>query len=181
MDASPSEGTVLPKKSPQTVTVTGERVAPTIDGVSTHQQVTQQDDRGSLTEIYSPLWQFDNIPLVYLYTVTIRPGKAKGWAVHHDQVDRYFFYQGTTKLVLYDDRADSPTHGLVTEHYYGDLNRTLVLVPPGIYHAVENVGSTDALLINLPSEPYHHEDPDKLTLPLNNDLIPYRFKEDIGR
>ncbi len=170
----------LPHKSPPTVTPSGERLVQIIDGVRIRQQVTQQDDRGTLTELYSPQWGFDEQPLVYLYTVTVRPGKAKGWAVHHDQIDRYFFFQGTCKLVLFDDRPESPTYRLVNEFYFSECNRSLVYVPPHIYHAVQNVGFNDVLMINLPSEPYHHEDPDKHTLPLNNDVIPYRFESSLG-
>jgi dTDP-4-dehydrorhamnose 3,5-epimerase len=169
-----------PRKSPQTVAPSGERVAPVIHGVRIHQQVTQQDERGSLTEIYSPHWRFDDVPLVFLYTVVVRPGKAKGWAVHHEQTDRYFFYQGTLKLVLYDDRPDSPTHRMVNELVFSEVNRSLVLVPPRVYHAVHNVGSTDGLMISFPSHPYRHQDPDKYTLPLENDLIPYTFDSGLG-
>jgi dTDP-4-dehydrorhamnose 3,5-epimerase len=172
--------TMQPKKAGQTVTTDGERIATRIEGVKVHQQVTQQDERGTLTELYSPFWGFDDIPLVFLYTVTIRPGMAKGWAVHHDQVDRYFFWGGSIKLVLYDDRPESPTYRMINELYFSELNRSLVLVPPHVYHAVQNVGTTEGLMINLPSEPYHHEDPDKYTLPLNNDLIPYKFERTIG-
>jgi dTDP-4-dehydrorhamnose 3,5-epimerase len=170
----------MPKKSPQTVTPLGERVAPVIHGVRIHQQVTQQDERGTLTEIYSPSWGFDDIPLVFLYTVTVRPGKVKGWAVHHEQTDRYFFYQGTLKLVLYDDRPESPTHKMINELYFSEANRSLVLVPPHVYHAVHNVGAVEGVLISLPSQPYRHADPDKYTLPLKNDLIPYTFENSLG-
>lgn len=167
--------TMMPKKAQQSVTTGGERIAPTIEGVLVRQQVTQQDHRGSLTEIYSPSWGYDDIPVVYVYTVTTRPGMVKGWAIHDQQVDRYFFYSGSLKLVLYDARASSPTHRMISQLYFSETNRSLVTVPPGIYHAVENVGRTDALMINFPSEPYRHEDPDKHTLPLDNDVIPYRF------
>lgn len=166
---------MAPKKAKQTVTRDGEQIAPMIDGIRVRQQVTQQDHRGTLTEIYSPQWGFDNIPLVFLYTVTARPGMIKGWAVHYQQVDRYFFYSGSLKLVLYDARESSPTRGMINELYFSEANRSLVSVPPGVYHAVENVGTADALMINFPSEPYRHEDPDKYTLPLENDVIPYRF------
>jgi dTDP-4-dehydrorhamnose 3,5-epimerase len=172
--------TTQPRKAGQTVTVDGKSVKPLIDGVKIHQQVTQQDERGTLCEIYSPHWNFDDIPLVFAYLVTIRPGKVKGWALHKDQVDRYFFCSGTVKLVLYDDRADSPTHGMVNELYFSEFNRSLVLVPPGVYHAVHNVGTTEALMFNIPSEPYHHDDPDKYLLPLENDLIPYTFDKGLG-
>jgi dTDP-4-dehydrorhamnose 3,5-epimerase len=170
----------VPRKSPQTVTSSGGRIEPVIDGVRVHPQVTQQDERGTLTEIYSPFWDFDDIPLVFVYTVTVRPGKVKGWAVHYEQTDRYFFYQGALNLVLYDARPESPTRGMVNELFFSEANRSLVLVPPHVYHAVHNVGTTDGLMINFPSHPYRHADPDKYTLPLRNDLIPYRFESKLG-
>lgn len=171
---------VQPKKSPPTVTAKGERLETLIEGVMIHQQVTQQDERGTLTEIYSPFWEFDSIPLVYLYSVTVNPGITKGWAVHQEQIDRYFFYHGSAKLVLYDDRPQSSTYGMINELYFSEVNRSLVLVPAHIYHAVQNVGKTDVIMINLPSSPYCHHDPDKHTLPLDNDFIPYKFERIIG-
>jgi dTDP-4-dehydrorhamnose 3,5-epimerase len=161
--------------SKQTVTPDGQSIAPRIAGVQIHHPPTHQDDRGTLCEIYNQAWAFDDIPLVHAYLVTVRPGKVKGWAVHGQQVDRYFFCSGSLKLVLYDGRDDSPTKGMINELYFSELNRGIVLVPPGIFHAVENVGITDGLLFNLPSEPYRYEAPDKKTLPLENDLVPYSF------
>ena len=146
-----------------------------IHGVREYRPTTHEDDRGSLCELYSQSWNFDDIPMVHAYLVTVRPGRVKGWALHEDQVDRYFFACGSAKLVLYDARNGSPTYGLVTEKVYSESNRALVSVPPGIYHAVECVGSADALLFNIPSDPYNYEAPDKLTLPLENDVIPYSF------
>jgi dTDP-4-dehydrorhamnose 3,5-epimerase len=171
----------VPVKATQTVTRDGRRIAPMIQDVRVHAQVTQQDERGTLTELYSPFWGFDDIPLVFMYAVTVHPGKVKGWAVHTEKVDRYFFYQGSLRLVLYDDRVDSPTRGMVNDLYFSETNRSLVLVPPGIYHAVQNVGTTDGLMLNMPSHPYRHENPDKHTLPLDNDLIPFRFENSLGR
>src|SRR5262249_50266653 len=136
----------VPIKARQTVTRDGRSIAPVIAGVRIHPQVTQQDDRGTLTEIYSPFWEFDDIPLVYLYTVTVHPGKVKGWAVHSEKVDRCFFYWGSLRLVLYDNRADSPTCRMVNDLYFSETNRSLVLVPPGVYHAVQNVGTTEGLM-----------------------------------
>ena len=31
------------------------------------------------------------------------------------------------------------------------------------------------MFVNLPSQPYRHDDPDKYRLPLENDVIPYRL------
>ena len=171
---------IKPQKVTPTVTVTGKRLQSLIDGVKIHSQVTQQDNRGTLTEIYSPFWTFDTIPLVYIYTVSVHPSKTKGWAVHHIQTDRYFFYTGSAKLVLYDSRVKSSTYGMINELYFSETNRSIVLVPPRVYHAVQNVGMTEVLLINFPSHIYQHDNPDKYTLPLDNDLIPYQFNATTG-
>ncbi|EKD71897.1 MAG: dTDP-4-dehydrorhamnose 3,5-epimerase [uncultured bacterium] len=171
---------IEPIKAIPTVTVTGKRLQTVIDGVKIQQQVTQQDDRGTLTEIYSPFWAFDTIPLVYIYTVSVHPAKIKGWAVHSVQTDRYFFYTGSAKLVLYDSRPESSTYGMINEFYFSETNRSIVLVPPHIYHAVQNVGTKEVLLLNFPSHAYKHDDPDKYILPLDNNLIPYQWNSNLG-
>ena len=162
-----------PTRQSQTVTPAGESCAPVIDGVKEFRPVTHEDERGSLCEIYAQAWNFDDIPLVHAYLVTVRPGMVKGWAVHEKQVDRYFFVSGASKLVLYDDRRESPTHGLVTEKTYSDINRALVSVPPGVFHAVECLGERESVLFVIPSEPYHYELPADRTTPEEKDLIPY--------
>jgi dTDP-4-dehydrorhamnose 3,5-epimerase len=171
---------VTPLKAAATVTPDGASLKPRIDGVRIHRAVTHEDDRGTLCEIYGAAWGFDDLPLVHAYLVTVRPGMVKGWAIHEEQVDRYFFVSGCSKLVLYDGRPHSPTHRLVTEDCFSEASRALVLVPPGVFHAVENIGQADSLLFNIPSRPYRHEDPDKHTLPLANDLIPYSFDKPRG-
>lgn len=165
-----------PTVAAQTVTPDGRSVQPLIEGIRIHHPTTHQDERGTLCEIYSRAWKFDDVPLVHAYLVTVRPRKVKGWAIHQTQIDRYFFVQGSLKVVLYDAREGSPTHGMINERVFSEANRALLSVPPLVYHAVENVGETDGLLFNIPSDPYDYEKPDKLTLPLVNDLIPYSFE-----
>ena len=69
---------------------------------------------------------------------------------------------------------------MINELHFSETNRCIVLVPPHVYHAVENVGTTEVLLISFPSHAYKHEDPDKYTLPLDNNLIPYKFNSTSG-
>jgi dTDP-4-dehydrorhamnose 3,5-epimerase len=172
--------TTNPKKDIQTVTPEGKPTKPLIDGVRVRYAITHPDDRGSLCEIFNPIWGIHEEPLVYVYTATIRPNKIKGWVVHRKQDDRLFVSHGTLRFVLFDDRADSPTHKAVNEIYIGEQNRALIIIPRGVYHALHNVGLTDAVFINMPTRAYDHADPDKYRLPINNDLIPYRFREGSG-
>jgi dTDP-4-dehydrorhamnose 3,5-epimerase len=168
------------KRDPQTVTPEGKSLKRLIDGVKLRPAITHPDDRGSLCEIFSSQWAIDDGPVCYVYMAMLRPHKIKGWVVHREQDDRLFVTHGTVRFVLYDDRPESPTHKMISELFIGEQNRTLVCVPKGVYHALQNVGDTDATFINVPTKPYNHANPDKFRLPLVNDLIPYRFDDRQG-
>jgi dTDP-4-dehydrorhamnose 3,5-epimerase len=137
--------------------------------------VTHPDERGTLCEIFNPAWDLSDEPLVFVYQVTIRPGQVKGFVLHKTYSDRLFFSIGTVKVVLYDDREGSPTRGMLNELHYSEHNRTVLVIPPGVWHAVQNVGSIDSMMINCPTKAYRHEDPDKWALPRDSELIPYSF------
>lgn len=166
------------RKDASTVTADGERLQELIDGVKLRRPPTHADHRGTITEVYDLRWEFTDDPLVYVYHVTIRPGQVKGWVVHLEQNDRLFAYAGVLKIVLYDARADSPTHGLLNVFHVGGHDRALLSIPAGVYHAVQNVGAEEGAFINLPSQPYQHDDPDKYRLPADNDVIPYPLPTD---
>jgi dTDP-4-dehydrorhamnose 3,5-epimerase len=166
----------LPKGAvadPPTVTTAGERLEALIDGVMIRRAVVQSDERGTVTEIFNPAWGFTDEPLVFVYEVTVHPGQKKGWVVHRRQDDRLFFDQGSAKVVLYDARPDSPTKGLVNELFAGAANRMLMRIPAGVVHAVVNVGADEVRFVNVPTQPYDHERPDKVRLP--DDAVPYEL------
>ncbi len=159
----------------QTVTEKSEPIQSLIDGVVTRRSITHPDERGTLTEVFNPAWDLSDEPLVYVYQITIRPGQIKGFVLHRTYNDRLFFSLGTVKVVLYDDREGSPTRGMLNELFFGEHNRGHLVIPSNVWHAVQNVGNTDALFVNCPTKPYNHEDPDKWALPKDSDVVPYRF------
>lgn len=165
-----------PAKDQQTVTPDWEWVQSPIEGVNLKWLRPVLDERGEICEIYRPAWGVSPHPMVYAYQAIVRPGVIKGWVLHERQDDRVFVNFGFMQWVLYDARPDSPTHGLINEFTLSERNRAVFAIPAGVYHAVRNIGTTDAAFINLPSRPYNHAAPDKLRLPLDNDLIPYRFR-----
>ena len=170
----------VPQKDRQTVTPEGVPVTKLIEGVVIQPSITHVDDRGTLCEIFSPARPPHPAPLVYVYQFTIRPGKIKGWHVHHLHDDRIFISQGHARVVLYDSRKDSPTFGMVNEIYRTELDRTVMVIPAFVFHAHQNVGQTDALFISMPTRPYQHNDPDVFRYPIDTDQIPYRFEDRKG-
>ena len=164
----------------QTVTPDGERTATPLEGVSQRRARTHVDDRGTLVEILDPRWGWHPAPIVYAYAFTERPGSAKGWAIHKEHEDRYFLVSGELELVLYDVRPESSTCGKLWAVVLTELDRSLINVPAFVWHATRNLGARDAVVVNFPTIPYDHRDPDKYRLPLDTPLIPYSFGDSKG-
>src|SRR5438552_11461897 len=87
-----------PKQDIQTVTPEGESVQRLIEGVKIIPAVTHPDERGTLCEISSLVLKAHPAPIVYVYQFTIRPGKVKGWHIHHLHDDRIFISQVRSRL-----------------------------------------------------------------------------------
>ncbi len=164
----------------QTVTPAGEHTGTRIHGMTTRELITHADERGSLVEMFDLRWEWHPDPLVSAYAITDRPGYAKGWNLHKLHEDRYMILQGEMELVLYDVRPDSPTRGQVCKVMLSEYCRRLVNVPANVWHADHNVGTKDVLLVNFPTTPYNHANPDKYRLPLDTPLIPYSFGDVSG-
>lgn len=170
--------TIKANKDKASVTATGESLQKLIDGVVLRRMALHEDERGAISEIYSDAWGFDDAPLRYAYQAMIRPGRVKGWVYHKLQSDRQAVICGFVKYVLWDPRPDSPTNGMINEICLSERNRGLLLIPPYVVHAVQNIGLTDAIFVNLPTVPYNHADPDKYRVDAAS--VPYSFDKGIG-
>ena len=165
----------ITQADPPSVDAGGRRVTEGIDGVVYSRVVSHIDHRGSLTEVINfdnPFW---DEPVVYSYLVTIAAGRIKGWGMHRKQADRYFLATGSLRVILHDGRVRSPTYGAFDQFYLTDSSRALLLIPPGVWHADQNFGDTDVSLINFPTRPYDHGDPDKHRIDPHSGLIPFDF------
>jgi len=165
-------------RNAQTVTETGERVAPLPAGVVVKALRTHVDARGSVMEVYDPRWGVSAADMVYAYAFTILPGRAKGWGLHREHDDRYALLRGRMEIVFYDPREDSPTCGLEARLTTSEFERSLIIIPAGVWHANRNIGETEVIVVNLPTTAYDHASPDKFTLPLDTDEIPVRLGPD---
>jgi len=150
-----------------------------IEGVQVKRLKVIPDERGRLMEILrsdEPIFsRFGQI-----YMTTAYPGVVKGWHYHKVQDDHFAVVAGMLKLVLYDGREQSETHGAINEFFLGLHNPILVKVPAGVLHGFKAVSETEAIVINVPTEVYHYADPDEYrTDPHIND-IPYDWDRSDG-
>ncbi len=143
-----------------------------IAGIQTKALKIISDERGRLFEILrydEPL--FRKFGQVYCTTVT--NGVVKGWHYHKRQTDYFVCVSGMIKLVAYDDRARSKTRGLVNEFFIGVHNPMLVTVPPGVLHGFKGISHPESVVINVPTEPYHHAKPDEYRVNPHSNNVPY--------
>jgi dTDP-4-dehydrorhamnose 3,5-epimerase len=150
-----------------------------IAGVVTKPLRVIPDERGFLMEILrcdDPL--FDRFGQVYM-TVAY-PGVVKGWHYHKTQTDRMTVVHGMAKIVLYDMRADSPTRGAVEEHFVGERNPMLIVIPPGVCHGMKCIGTEPAYMVNTPNQVYDYAQPDEHRIAPHTGEIPYDWSRKDG-
>ena len=155
-----------------TVTKEGRSLAAVIDGVKTRTTPNHLDHRGGVFEIFEGDLDFWGTPVVYAYQFSVRPGQMKGWGLHQRKLDRYTIIFGEVLLVLWDDREGSETRGVVQKIVMSDRGVRQVIIPVGVWHISINLGGEEARLVNLPTEVYHHEAPDRLLLAWDDPQVP---------
>jgi len=104
---------------------------------------------------------------------TAYPGVVKAWHYHKRQTDNFAVVHGMMKVVLYDNRPDSPTHGEVNEFFMGIHNPLLVQIPPLVLHGFKCIGETEGIVVNIPTTLYNYKAPDEHRIDPHSKEIPY--------
>ncbi len=154
-------------------------VAQLIDGVRVKPLRVIPDERGRLFEMLrrdeAIFQQFGQV-----YCTTVAEGVVKGWHYHKQQVDNFVCVSGMIKLVAYDHRPGSATQGQLNEFFIGIHHPLLVQIPAGVYHGFKGLTAPEAMVINIPTEPYHHTQPDEYRLDPHTSEIPYDWARKNG-
>lgn len=151
------------------------RIDNQIAGVEMRRLVQLSDGRGNLTVLMSDRFgESYRPPHVYLVTAAARSVRA--WVFHKRQSDRLAYTMGRLRIVLYDLRPDSPTHGVVNVIDAGAANLLLLTIPPFVVHGVQNLADEDAFFVNMPTRAYDPANPDKSRVAVDHPGIPYRFE-----
>lgn len=147
-----------------------------IDGVKVKGLKVIPDERGRLMEI---LRNDDDIFRKFgqVYMTTVKPGVVKAWHYHRLQSDNFCCIKGKIRLGLYDSREGSSTFGKTMDMVLSLDDPKLISIPANVYHGFKGVANEESIVINAPTEPYNHANPDEYRVdPYKND-IPFDWKK----
>lgn len=137
------------RKDIQLVTSDWQLAREQIEGIVVREVLHVPRDHGVITEIFRPEWDPSGLPVVHIYQSRLFPAAIGAWSCHTKTIDRLFVNQGHLKIVLYDGREESRTHGRIMELHAGDARPAFVVIPAGVWHGLQNLGSSDALIPEL--------------------------------
>ena len=121
-----------------------------MEGVTVRELEDIKNDQGSLQHMLrSDDSEFTRFGEVYFST--IKPDVVKGWHKHLEQTSVLSCISGKVKLVLYDGKE-------FLEVVFGDGERKVVTIAPGVVYGWKNLAETDSMIANCASHPH---DPDK--------------------
>jgi dTDP-4-dehydrorhamnose 3,5-epimerase len=175
-DFTPEQGNISgSSKDSHNISANWEKIQSFIDGVIVKHVANVPKDNGLLTEIFRQDWFSSPVAIDQIFQAVLNPGEISGWHSHQHTVDRLFVSSGLIKTVLFDARTTSPTYGAINEFRSGTAAPTLIIVPSGVWHAVQNISPVPSILINFTDKAYQYNDPDHWRLPIDTDKIPYSF------
>jgi dTDP-4-dehydrorhamnose 3,5-epimerase len=109
-----------------------------------------------------------------IYFSVVYPGAIKGWHLHMRMGLNYAVVSGMIKLVLYDDRENSPTRGELAELFIGEDNYCLVIIPPHVWNGFKGIAFRPAIVANCATLPH---DPGEITrMDPFTEKIPYDWR-----
>lgn len=150
-----------------------------IDGVSVRNLRLIPDERGRLMELLraddKEFTQFGQV-----YVTTAYPDVVKAWHYHRLQDDNMAVIKGMAKIVLFDDRENSSSKGVINEFFSGDHNHILIHIPRLIWHGFKCISKEEAIIINIVSKCYNYKNPDEYRKPPYTSDIPYDWSRKDG-
>ena len=89
-----------------------------------------------------------------IYFSTVFYNSIKAWHLHKESTLNYVCVSGEVKLVLFDDRENSPTKNQHQELILSPKNYFLVTIPPLIWNGFKGIGKTESIIANCLTIPH---------------------------
>lgn len=144
-----------------------------IAGVTIREVAHVPGRHGHLTEVFRAEWCPGDGAVDQIFQVVMRPGALSAWHAHEMTTDRIFITDGLVRIGLYDGREGSSTYGLVNDFTFGTIRPALVVVPPKVWHGVQNVSDAPSTVLNVVDRAYDYEAPDHWRAPHDSPQIPF--------
>jgi dTDP-4-dehydrorhamnose 3,5-epimerase len=129
-----------------------------INGVEVRDLQTHRDERGFFREIVRVQDDIFAEGFGQWSHSLMYQGVIKAWHMHAKQVDWWYVGGGVLKVVLYDNRPESETHGELMELMMGEgQDAALLKIPPGVAHGCKCM-SGPANLFYITSRTYDPDD-----------------------
>jgi dTDP-4-dehydrorhamnose 3,5-epimerase len=126
-----------------------------IDGVVWKPLKKFTDARGWLCELFRDDEMAPDLHPVMAYVSETEAGVTRGPHEHAEQADCFCFLGPSNfKVYLWDNRPASRTHRAFQTDVVGADKPMLLVVPPGVVHAYQNVGGVSGLVFNCPNRLY---------------------------
>lgn len=134
------------------------------------------DERGWLAELFRHDELTEEFYPTMAYISVTEPNVRRGPHEHVDQADLFCFIGASNfKMRLWDNRETSESYRNVMTLFVGADNPQAVIVPKGVVHGYQNVGSVAGMVINCPNRLFmgegkkeeideirHEDDPDTI-------------------
>jgi dTDP-4-dehydrorhamnose 3,5-epimerase len=146
-----------------------------IDGVRIREVRNVVTANGITTELHRDDWGIVPRGVEQVIHVSLRAGAVSAWHMHERKTDHLIVVAGHLRAVLYDGREDSPTTGRLNVFHLSLARPTLVVIPPLVWHGIQNLSDGPSTFVNYFDEQYDYANPDDWRLPADSDEIPYRF------
>ncbi len=146
--------------------------APPIDGLKFVDVKNHVYRGGVLTELYRPEWFEEGFPCEHVVMVGMLPGYTSKWHCHRVQRDIVFPVRGTIRMGFYDGREQSPTRGKGCVQDFDLLRPRYAVIPPGVWHALRNLTTSEAAYVVLNDVAFDYAEPDDWAPADGNAAIP---------
>ena len=93
-----------------------------------------------------------------IYFSTIFKDSIKAWHLHKESTLNYVCIKGAVKLVLFDERPESPTKGKYQEINLSPKNYFLVTIPPNIWNGFKGLHDPESIIANCLSLPHNEKE-----------------------
>ena len=147
---------------------------PLIEGVFLTPLKQIKDERGAVFHVLK-----NNSETFYsfgeAYFSKINEKIVKGWKYHKEMKQSFCVPYGKLKLVLFDNRNNSVSRGVINEIILSDdKNYIRVTIPENIWYSFKCLSDDYCLLLNIANIKYDSNE--SIQMDLNNNIIPYKWE-----